>query len=190
MTSAEERFGITAFTYTARRPFHQTRFTDALKEWPVPKQDDLGLFLSEPLGDKEHPLARVIRSKGFCWLESHPSSRMYWSHAGKSMLLNYEGSWWGAMTKGQLKLMQKMAAGEYQRARKEDWDDNCADRRQEIVFIGQRMNEDQIRALLDKCLLTDEEMGDYWKRQAADIRDVDDVWTEDQESFDAYQNMT
>lgn len=141
------------------------------------------------MGDKEHPLARVIRSKGFCWLESHPSSRMYWSHAGKSMLLNYEGLWWGAMTKGQLKLMEKMAAGEYERARKEDWDEKCADRRQEIAFIGQRMDQEKIRALLDHCLLSDAEMVDYLKRQADDVKDIDDVWNEKQESFDAYQNM-
>ena len=32
------------------------------------------------------------------------------------------------------------------------------DRRQEIVIIGHRMKRDNIQGLLDKCLLTDEEM--------------------------------
>ena len=32
------------------------------------------------------------------------------------------------------------------------------DRRQEIVFIGHRMNKDVIQKILDDCLLTEEEM--------------------------------
>ena len=32
------------------------------------------------------------------------------------------------------------------------------DRRQEFVFIGIGMKEDKIEELMDKCLLTDEEM--------------------------------
>ena len=40
------------------------------------------------------------------------------------------------------------------------------DRRQEIVFIGHRMKRDNIQELMDKCLLTDEEMAlgpEKWK---------------------------
>ena len=40
------------------------------------------------------------------------------------------------------------------------------DRRQEIVFIGHRMKRDNIQDLMDKCLLTDEEMAlgpEMWK---------------------------
>jgi len=178
ITTAQERFGISSFTYVSRRPFHEERFTEALKKWPVPKQDDLGLLLSEPSRDGEHPLSRVVRSKGFCWLEGHPSSRMYWSHAGKDMRLNYEGLWWGAMTEAQLKMMTSLSAGEYERARREDWSDEFADRRQEIVFIGQRVDEAAVRAILDECLLTDEELDAYKERQEADKQELETMWAQ------------
>ncbi|CAE8609230.1 unnamed protein product [Polarella glacialis] len=187
-TTAEARFGITSFTYTARRPFQEKRFTEALQQWPVPKQDDLGLLLTEPSASDEHPLSRVMRSKGFCWLECHPSSRMYWSHAGKNMVLNYEGLWWGAMKEDQLMLMEKMATGEYERARQEDWSEDFGDRRQEIVFIGQRIDKAAITALLDNCLLTDDELAPYMEKQEADKQDLSRAWAEeyrDAETIDA-----
>ena len=40
----------------------------------------------------------------------------------------------------------------------EDWDKTFGDRKNEIVFIGQEMNEDKIRNDLDGCLLNDEEL--------------------------------
>jgi len=166
-TTAEERFGISSFTYRARRPFSEARFTEVLKKWPVPTHSDLKLVLEDAEPDLGHPMARVIRSKGFCWLEQEPSTRVYWSHAGKDMKLSYSGVWWGAMTPRQVEVMQRLSGGEYERALKEDWDEECGDRRQEIVFIGQRLQEEPIRAMLDECLLSDEEMAAYKKRQEA-----------------------
>ena len=46
----------------------------------------------------------------------------------------------------------------------EEWE--YQDRRQEIVFIGHRMKRENIQELMDKCLLTDEEMAlgpEKWK---------------------------
>ncbi|CAE7343094.1 unnamed protein product [Symbiodinium natans] len=170
-TTAEDRFGITSFTYTARRPLSEARFTKALQKWPIPKHSDLQLTLTDDDSSADHPMARVIRSKGFCWLESQPSNRVYWSHAGKDMQLTYNGFWWGAMSEEQVKIMQKMAAGEYERAKREDWDDEWGDRRQEVVFIGQKLDEAAIRAWLDECLLTDKEMVSYKKKQEAAAKD-------------------
>ena len=47
----------------------------------------------------------------------------------------------------------------------EDWDKTFGDRKNEIVFIGQEMNEDKIRNDLDGCLLNDEELfKENWKK--------------------------
>jgi len=187
VTTAQERFGITSFTYTARRPFSEDRFAKALQKWPVPKQDDLGMLLaSSENAEKDHPMSRVIRSKGFCWLETHPSSRMYWSHAGKDMQLKYEGLWWGAMTKDQIQLMETMAVGEYERSVREEFVDGFADRRQEIVFIGQRVDEAAIRVILDECLLNDDEMVAYKKKQSSDTKELSDAWSAQREAMQNY----
>ena len=52
-------------------------------------------------------------------------------------------------------------------AEKEGWDKEFSDRRQELVIIGIKHNEDEIRAALDECIVTDEEFElglDGWKQ--------------------------
>eukprot|EP00050_Salpingoeca_kvevrii_P020860 m.103381 g.103381 ORF g.103381 m.103381 type:complete len:107 (+) comp9054_c2_seq1:269-589(+) len=41
---------------------------------------------------------------------------------------------------------------------------DVGDRRQEIVFIGQDVDQKELSEALDKCLLTDEEWTAYWPR--------------------------
>lgn len=45
------------------------------------------------------------------------------------------------------------------------WDVTFGDRKNEIVFIGQEMDEELIRVLLTNCLATDEELDTLrWKK--------------------------
>jgi len=173
ITTAQERFGITSFIYRARRPFHDERLKGVLARWPVPTKDCLGQVLADAgAGEGASPFTRVIRSKGFCWLETYPSSRMYWSHAGKSLALDFDNFWWDALTESQLRMLGLLAdspEGDYARARREDWTEEWGDRRQELVFIGQSMDEAGIRAALDECLVREgEELEAYRARQGQD----------------------
>ncbi|MBM3846784.1 MAG: cobalamin biosynthesis protein CobW, partial [Verrucomicrobia bacterium] len=96
---------------------------------------------------------RVVRSKGFFWLATRMDFIGEWSQAGGVCRNQPVGEWWATIPKSRwpdrdedaravLKLMQK------------PW----GDRRQEIVVIGIAMDEDEVRAGFDACLLTDDEM--------------------------------
>jgi G3E family GTPase len=139
-TPETEEYGIGSFVYRARRPFHPARFADALKtEWP----------------------GNVLRSKGFFWLASRPDAAGEWSQAGGVIRHGPAGIWWAAAPR------EHWPEDPEKRARIEaDFDGEYGDRRQEIVFIGQHLDPDKTRGILDDCLLTDDEMmlgRDGWK---------------------------
>ena len=133
-----EEYGISSFTYNARRPFHPKRLMDALE------------------GDA---LDNVLRSKGFVWLATRNNQVGIWSQAGQVVTLEYGGDWWATMPETEWPdipayrdEINAMMDGEY------------GDRRQELVIIGIDMDEQVIRSTLDSCLLNDAEMRGGWKR--------------------------
>lgn len=72
------------------------------------------------------------------------------------------GKWWGTLTKEQMKPYFANNMKEYDRIMSEDWQsEEWGDRRQELIFIGTNLNEADIRAKLDECLCTSEEMEIY-----------------------------
>ncbi|WP_233839366.1 zinc metallochaperone GTPase ZigA [Paraburkholderia sp. ZP32-5] len=130
-TPETEEYGIRSFVYRARRPFHPQRFFDLVEsEWPG-----------------------VVRSKGFFWLASHPTSAGSWSQAGAMARHGETGYWWAAVPPE--RWPQELEAVAFIRAK---WDDQVGDARQELVLIGVDMDEAALRARFDHCLLTDEEM--------------------------------
>lgn len=139
-TPETEEYGISSFVYRARRPFHPARFAEALKtDWP---------------GD-------VMRSKGFFWLASRNNAAGEWSQAGGVTRHGPAGIWWAAAPR------EHWPEDLEYRARIEaEFDGEYGDRRQEIVFIGQNLEPEQTREILDRCLLDDTEMAagpDVWK---------------------------
>mmetsp|Transcript_28140 Transcript_28140/g.63669 ORF Transcript_28140/g.63669 Transcript_28140/m.63669 type:complete len:164 (-) Transcript_28140:144-635(-) len=107
-------------------------------------------------------LHSIIRSKGFIWLASHAQSALYWSHAGAHFALNPLGLWWAATPKENWPDAGDLSNPEVVKIAKEfDKDGKWGDRRQELVFIGVDMVEEEIAALFDACLLNDEEMQQF-----------------------------
>jgi len=178
-TSTEE-LGIKNFVYKATKPFDPRKLMNVLNRWPIPVKDkmDFGLLTETDkedfqVGGSDSPFAGVLRSKGFCWFAPlrwsgtngeawRHDTAMYWSHAGKHFSVTAAGKWWGTISKEQMKKFFIDNEEEYQRILREDFvTDEFGDRRQELVFIGSNIDEEQITKTLDDCLVTDKEMEKY-----------------------------
>lgn len=130
-TPETEEYGIGHFVYRARRPFHPQRFFDLVEsEWPG-----------------------VVRSKGYFWLASHPALAGSWSQAGAVARHGPAGYWWAAVPAERWPADPESVA--FIRSK---WDEQVGDARQELVLIGMGMDQMQLCARFDACLLTDSEM--------------------------------
>ena len=124
--SHTEEYGIGTFVYYARKPFDITLFDDFVaRRWPK----------------------SVIRAKGLCWFEDQPRLCYIFEQAGRQVQLTNAGQWYATMPADELEQFRKDNPGVNR-----DWDDKYGDRQQKIVFIGQKMDEEAIKAELDKCL--------------------------------------
>ncbi|MGF1581473.1 MAG: zinc metallochaperone GTPase ZigA [Gemmataceae bacterium] len=126
-------YGITSFAYRARRPFHPERFADFVQQDRLAKE--------------------LLRSKGFCWIATRPDWIGQWSQAGKVAELSPQAVWWDSVPQEEWP-----EDPESQLGIKCQFEGEYGDRRQELVFIGRNLDEAAMRAALDACLLTDEEM--------------------------------
>jgi G3E family GTPase len=131
-TPETEEYGISSFVYRARRPLHPERF--------------LSLIQSQTL-------VQVLRSKGYVWIASRVWRAGHWSKVGRYIALNAGPTWWAAVPRDDWPQTPEMSA--YVDTH---WDDAVGDCRQELVFIGVKMDQARITAALDECLLTDDEM--------------------------------
>jgi G3E family GTPase len=128
-----EEYGISSFSYTARKPFHPQKFDD---------------FLNTPFKS-----GKLIRSKGYFWLASRPDCVGQWNQAGGIARHGFAGLFWKAVPKTDWPEDE-----ESRRFIMENWQEPYGDSRQELVFIGQDLNQQEIIAGLNDCLLTDEEI--------------------------------
>ncbi|THF54085.1 zinc metallochaperone GTPase ZigA [Allorhizobium terrae] len=122
-----EEYGIRSFVYRARRPFDPMKFQAFIDSaWPG-----------------------VIRAKGFFWLATRPHHVGEMSQAGPLVRTGRMGLWWASVPK-----QQWPQDPGFMRAMAPYLDPIWGDRRQELVFIGaDPMNEAEIRAKLDVCLV-------------------------------------
>lgn len=149
-----EEYGIKSFVYRARKPFHPRRLAEFLN--------------SDWVG--------VVRSKGMFWFACYMDRSVEWSQAGGASNIGLGASWWSAIAKEEW-------PEEFVADIEADWQEPFGDRRQEIVFIGVKMDEKHIRSSLDAALLTPKEMkkGPSGWAKLADPYEMDMGQTEEAE---------
>ncbi len=132
-TPETEEYGISSFVYQARRPFHPEKFYNFLhQDWES---------------------GHLIRSKGFFWIAAMPHHALQWNQAGGIARYGVAGYFWKAIPE-----KDWPTDPESREFIKEKWDEPFGDMRQELVFIGQAIDQKNITAQLEACLLTDEEL--------------------------------
>ena len=189
-TRHEARFGITSFIYRARRPFHPGRLRDIFlepyfvsveheedeEEEKMSESDKLAKLKESQDEADEKKMTRVkvmgelLRSKGFIWIATSHQLIGHWQQAGSVIYIGAE-SYWMCEIRDQWKdsPSAELILKDMQQANGEEW--KYADRRQELVFIGQGLKHEAIQGLLDQALLTDEEMAqgpEEWEESMAD----------------------
>lgn len=110
-------------------------------------------------------VGEILRSKGFLWLANHHDLTGMMSHANAVLTIEFPARW------AVLQPKAWMGAEESRAAARKDWVEPWGDRRQDLVFIGRGLKHRAIQELLDKCLLTNEEMAmgpDGWKATFGD----------------------
>merc|ERR1711881_282836 len=194
------RFDISSFVYRARKPFHPGRLEELVlvpffmdpwqtldedenedkrteeekKQYEKEKKSEMEKVQKEALvkqTKRKEIMGELLRSKGFIWIATSNDVLGCWQQAGNVLRIESEGPWmclvqefWRGTNSEPLVLadMTKPDGEEYQ----------FQDRRQEIVFIGHGTNREAIQEILDKCLLTDEEMAlgpEKWKETMEDL---------------------
>jgi len=136
-----EEYGIASFCYEARKPFHPEKFLDFLHS--------------------TQKYGKLIRSKGYFWLATRPEFAGQWSQAGGIAHYGFAGMFWKAVPEKDWPQDE-----EYLASIKKQWVEPFGDMRQELVFIGQNLDQKQIIKKLDECLLTEEELlkgRAYWE---------------------------
>ncbi|MGB2106151.1 MAG: zinc metallochaperone GTPase ZigA [Porticoccaceae bacterium] len=147
-----DEYGIGSFTYVARRPFYPEKFHHFLHN-------------SEKFG-------KLIRSKGFFWLATRPKFAGQWSQAGGIARYGFGGMFWKAVPK-----QNWPEDEEYLANIEKQWEEPFGDMRQELVFIGQGLDQQAMTDALDDCLLTDDDLLDG-KAHWATFNDPFPAWNE------------
>ena len=128
-----EEYGISSFSYSARRPFYPEKFFKFLHD--------------------TKSFGKLIRSKGYFWLSTRPEFVGQWNQAGGIASYGFAGRFWKSVPKEEwpedeesLKVINKY------------WQEPFGDMRQELVFIGQNLDKESMYRALDNCLLSDEDI--------------------------------
>lgn len=128
-----EEYGISSFSYVARRPFYPEKFYKFLHNT---KQ-----------------FGKLIRSKGYFWLGSRLEYAGQWSQAGGIARYGFAGLFWRSVPKKDWPKDEESLA-----TIKENWVEPFGDMRQELVFIGQGLDKTAMIDALDNCLVSEDDL--------------------------------
>jgi G3E family GTPase len=121
-----EEYGISSFVYYRRLPFDYKKFADFIEDcWPE----------------------SVIRCKGVLWLSDQDDMMLMFEEAGISIDIQPVGRWLATGTEREIKkeLLKDPKL-------REEWDPKYGDRMNKLVFIGLKMDKENIISQLDACL--------------------------------------
>ena len=120
-----EEYGIGTYVYYSRPALDLNLFDNlAAKHWPK----------------------NIIRAKGICWFADEPDKCYLFEQAGVQKSLRDAGAWYATMPEDEL-----LETMEKEPGLRRDWDPVWGDRMNKIVFIGQRLDKDEIRRLMAAC---------------------------------------
>ena len=121
-----EEYGIGTYVYYNRRPFDTLKFNDyVLNKWPK----------------------NIIRCKGLCYFADNQDMSYIFETAGRQKKLTEAGYWFATASKEELQQFVERDPSILK-----DWDEEYGDRMEKIVFIGQKLDKEAIKAALDSCL--------------------------------------
>ena len=99
----------------------------------------------------------ILRSKGYMWIAGRDAQAAEWSQAGAIGQFECGGGWMASLPP---QLWPPEGSDEYNAIIKDFDGPVLKDRRQEVVFIGQKLDKDAIKKALDACLITVDDLAD------------------------------
>ncbi|SHF80079.1 GTP-binding protein [Chryseobacterium vrystaatense] len=129
-----EEYGIGSVVFRDKKPFHPLRLWKYLND---------------------HYPEGILRAKGLFWIASRPDDALNFSQAGGSFRLEKAGVWWSSMPLNHR--IQYTSFVENQKFIENRWDKDWGDKLNELVFIGQDLDKEQMLKNLQHCLITEQE---------------------------------
>lgn len=121
-----EEYGIGTFVYTRRKPFDRNKFEEYVNfKWRK----------------------NIIRCKGIVWFSDDNEMSYVFEQAGNQMQLGEGGFWLATAPEDELKMMVKENPDLLK-----GWDEEVGDRIIKLVFIGQKLEKEEIKKELDSIL--------------------------------------
>ncbi|MEV7393721.1 GTP-binding protein [Streptomyces sp. NPDC091215] len=136
-----DEHGVSTFVWRHERPFHPQRLYAALEDLTC----------------------AAARSRGRFWLADRPDTLLSWDAAGGALCVESAGPWLAALPDA----AWEMVPAERRLAASVDWHPEHGDRCQYLTFTSPGLDRDGLPALLDACLLTEDEYAagrDRWQQ--------------------------